>query len=197
MAGIMFLSIQDAIDEITSTIREGLGPIALISSPEELLKALPSTLMDLIIQLVATILLFLAIRFLFWKPITKILEARRDAIDKELDEAKLAKENAITVEAEMRKELDEAKEKIKEMLDQAVKDATLKKEEIISSAKEEAKRRLDNLELELEQEKKNMESSIKKEIVDIAFAAAEKIVHKEIDQKKYLDVVEDILKGGI
>ena len=83
------------------------------------------------------------------------------------------------------------------MLAAATKDANIKKEEIISSAKEEARRRLENLELELEQEKKNMESSIKKEIVDIAFAAAEKIVQKEIDQKKYLDVVEDILKGGI
>jgi F0F1-type ATP synthase membrane subunit b/b' len=55
---------------------------------------------------------------------------------------------------------------------------------------------MDNLSLELEQEKKNMESDIKKEIVDIAFKAAEKIVAREIDQDKYLDVVTDILKGG-
>ena len=197
MVIVMFLSLQDAIDSINSTIQGGLGPIYLVSRPNELLEQMPGYLVDLIIQLAATILLFLAVRFLFWKPITKILETRRDAIDKELQEAKEAKENAISVESEMRQELDEAKEKIKVMLDQALKDANYKKEEIISSAKEEAKRRLENLEIELEQEKKNMESSIKKEIVDIAFAAAEKIVQKEIDQKKYLDVVEDILKGGI
>ena len=40
-----------------------------------------------------------------------------------------------------------------------------------------------------------MSDQIKKEIVDIAFQAAEKIVAKEIDQSKYLDVVDDILKG--
>lgn len=192
----MFISITEAMDEITNAIFEGLGPIALVSNPESLIKALPSTLMDLFIQLAATILLFLAVRFLFWAPITKILEARREAIDKELEEARVAKENAILVEDELKKTLDDAKEQVKQMLDQAVKDANIKKEEIISSAQEEAKRRLENLELELEQEKKNMESSIKKEIVDIAFAAAEKIVEKEIDQKKYLDVVDDIIKGG-
>lgn len=192
----MFLGLTEAMNEITTAITSGLGPIYLMSKPGELLAAVPGYLMDLIIQLCATLILFIVVLVFFWKPITKILETRREAIDKELTEAEAAKANAILVEDELRKTLDEAKDKVKEMLDQAVKDANVKKEEIISSAKEEAKRRLENLEFELEQEKKNMESSIKKEIVDIAFAAAEKIVQKEIDQKKYLDVVDDILKGG-
>ena len=192
----MFLGLSEAMSEITAAITSGLGPIYLISNPKELLSSLPGTLMDLVIQICATFILFIAVFVFFWKPITKILETRREAIDKELTEAEAAKANAILVEDELRKTLDEAKDKVKEMLDQAVKDANVKKEEIITSAKEEAKRRLENLEFELEQEKKNMESSIKKEIVDIAFAAAEKIVQKEIDQKKYLDVVDDILKGG-
>lgn len=192
----MFLSIDSAIKAIKAAIKGGLGPIALISDPQALLKAFPAELADLIIQLSATLILFIAIRFLFWKPITNILEARRAAIDKELEEAKIAKENAVQVEEELKYELDRAKAEIKEMLDQAEKEANLKREEIVNSAKEEARRRMDNLKIELEQEKKNMESDIKKEIVDVAFKAAEKIVSREIDQDKYLDVVEDILKGG-
>lgn len=192
----MFLSIDSAVTAIKAAIKGGLGPIALISDPQALLKAFPAELADLIIQLSATLILFIAIRFLFWKPITNILEARRAAIDKELEEAKIAKENAVQVEEELKYELDRAKAEIKEMLDQAEKEANLKRDEIVNSAKEEARRRMDNLKIELEQEKKNMESDIKKEIVDVAFKAAEKIVSREIDQDKYLDVVEDILKGG-
>ena len=41
-----------------------------------------------------------------------------------------------------------------------------------------------------------MEKEIKQEIVDIAFATAEKIVAKEIDHDKYIDVVYEILKGA-
>ena len=192
----MFLSMKSAVDFINAAIQDGLGPIALISEPEKLLAALPSTMMDLIIQLCSTIILFIAVRFLFWAPITKIIETRRDAIDKELADAEEAKNNAVMIEAELKKELDDAKAKIKEMLDQAEKEANVKREEIINSAKEDAKRRMDNLAIELEQEKKNMEQDIKKEIVEVAFKAAEKIVSKEIDQNKYLDVVNDILKGG-
>ena len=192
----MFLSIDSAIKAIKAAIKGGLGPIALISDPQALLKAFPSELMDLVVQLSATLILFIAVRFLFWGPITKILETRRAQIDKELEDARIAKENAVEIEENLRLELDRAKAQVKEMLDQAEKEANLKREEIVNSAKEEARRRMDNLKIELEQEKKNMESDIKKEIVDIAFKAAEKIVSREIDQDKYLDVVEDILKGG-
>lgn len=192
----MFLDITSAVYYIKLAIQNGLGPIARISNPEELLKGLPAEIMDLIIQFSATLILFLAVRFLFWKPITDILEARRSAIDKELEEAEAAKANALEAEANLKMELENAKQKVKEMLDQAEKEANLRRDEIVNSAKEEARRRMDSLEIELEQEKKNMEDSIKKEIVDIAFKAAEKIVAKEIDQNKYLDVVEDILKGG-
>ena len=184
------------IDALEAAIKGGLGPIALISDPQALLKAFPAQLVDLVVQLSATLILFIAIRFLFWKPITKILETRRAQIDKELEDARIAKENAVEIEENLRLELDKAKAQVKEMLDQAEKEANLKREEIVNSAKEEARRRMDNLKIELEQEKKNMESDIKKEIVDIAFKAAEKIVSREIDQDKYLDVVEDILKGG-
>lgn len=192
----MFLDISSAVAAIQGAITEGLGPIALIQDQTKLLEALPTTITDLVVQLCATLILFIAVRFLFWGPITKILETRRAAIDKELEDAKIAKENALMVEESLKKELDKAKADVKAMLDQAEKEANLRREEIVSSAKEEAKRRMENLEIELEQEKKNMESDIKKEIVDIAFKAAEKIVSREIDQDKYLDVVEDILKGG-
>ena len=55
---------------------------------------------------------------------------------------------------------------------------------------------MENLKIELEQEKDSMEKEIRQQIVDIAFAAAEKIVSKEINQDKYLEVVDDILKGA-
>ena len=86
----MFLSLGDALIEISETIKSNLGPLGNFKFEWKYG-------VDVIIQLAATIILFLAIRFLFWKPITKILEDRKKAIDKELDDAKNAKENAIKI----------------------------------------------------------------------------------------------------
>lgn len=197
----MFLSLADrlgaAADSIQETIQEGLGPISLLSDTEQLKANALNFAIDFGIQICATVILFIIVRFFFWKPITKILEERRNKIDKDLKAAEVAKENAIEIEANLQKELDEAKAKIKVMLDTAERDANLRRDTIINAAKEEAKRRLDNVENELIEEKKSMEKEIRQEIVNIAFQAAEKIVQKEINHDKYLDVVDDILKGAI
>lgn len=192
----MFLvgDIADALVKIRETIQETLGP--LYQTTNLTVDRLTQYGIDFGIQIGATILLFIVVAIFFWKPITKILEQRREVIDKELNDAQKAKDNAIEIEAELNQQLTEAKAKVKEMLDKAEKDANIKREEIINQAKEEARRRMDNLKIELEQERSSMEADIRKEIVDVAFAAAEKIVSKEINQDKYIDVIDDILKGA-
>ena len=192
----MFLvgDIAEALVKIRETIQEPLGP--LYQTTKLTVDRLTQYGIDFGIQIGATILLFIVVAIFFWKPITKILEQRREVIDKELNDAQKAKDNAIEIEAELNQQLTEAKAKVKEMLDKAEKDANIKREEIINQAKEEARRRMDNLKIELEQERSSMEADIRKEIVDVAFAAAEKIVSKEINQDKYIDVIDDILKGA-
>ncbi len=188
----MILDVSEAIDDIVSTVTEALGPLANLTTATA--SDWLNYLAEVGIQLVSTIILFLAVRFFLWKPITKILEDRRDAIDKELKEAQEAKENSIQIEQELLVEREKAKAEIKALISKAEHDANVQREAIINDAKAEAKRRLDNLENELIQEKANMEADIKKEIVDIAFEAAEKIVAKEIDREKYLDFINDFLE---
>ncbi len=188
----MILGISEAIDEIISTITEALGPLANLKTATT--SDWLGYLAEVGIQLISTIILFLAVKFFLWKPITNILEKRREAIDLELKEAEDAKNNSIQIEQELLQEKERAKAEVKALISQAEHDALVQKESIINDAKAEAKRRLDNLENELVQEKANMEADIKKEIVDIAFQAAEKIVAKEIDKDKYLDFINDFLE---
>ena len=190
----LFGDISGALQKIKATIQETLGPLYQTTNLTG--DRLTQYGIDFGIQIGATILLFIIVAIFFWKPITKILEQRREVIDKELSDAQKAKENAIEIEAELNKQLQEAKEKVKEMLDRAERDASIKRDEIINQARDEARRRLDNLKLELEQERSSMEKEIRQEIVEVAFAAAEKIVSKEINQEKYISIVDDILKGA-
>lgn len=184
-------NISEVMGDVAAAVSESLGPLGngFIFTT--------ANIMEIVIQLVATIILFLVVRFFFWKPITKILESRKDIIDKSLAEASESRENAKAIELELQTELDKSKQQIKALLSKAEKDANVRREQIITEAKDEAKRRLDNLETELNLEKSKMEKQIRQEIVDIAFDAAKKIVGREIDQKKYLDVVDDILKGAM
>ena len=94
----MTLSVADKISEI---INDGLE---LILNP-------PGGFVSVIIQLIATLILFLAVRFLLWDKITAVLEERKQ----KMDDAYKAKEDALKASEElaqqMIKEEKEAREK--------------------------------------------------------------------------------------
>ena len=76
----MFLGITEALDAIIEAIKEGLGPVTSLTLTGAHIR-------DIIVQMSATILLFVIVRFFFWKPITNFLEERRKAIDENLDKS--------------------------------------------------------------------------------------------------------------
>ncbi|MDE6655896.1 MAG: ATP synthase F0 subunit B, partial [Anaeroplasmataceae bacterium] len=114
---------NEILDKIAEAVNSCLGPL-------KDLKVTGSDIRDLLIQLCATILLFVVIRVFLWKPITHILETRRQAIDQALEDAKASKENAKAIETELADELAKAKASVQEILAKAEKDGNLKREQI-------------------------------------------------------------------
>ena len=155
-----------------------------------------SWLRDFVIQLIATLLLFIVVKIFLWKPLTEFLEARRDKMDKDLIETEEAKLKAIKLQEELAKKYAEAKDEIAKLLKQAEVEGNLRKEEIIEEAKREAARRLELAKEEIEREIAQQENDIKNQIISIAFLAAEKIVGSEINQEKYLETVSMIIESG-
>lgn len=157
-------------------------------------KALAIDLLHLGIQLCSTLILFLVVRAFLWKPITNILEQRRELAMKEISDAKQKNDEATKLLDESRKEVEKAKKRAKEIVDNAVITAKLEKSEIIEDAKNEAKKRLDNVNHEIELELERQKNTLKQEIVDVAFLAAEKIVKREINKEEHIKVVEETLE---
>jgi F-type H+-transporting ATPase subunit b len=151
---------------------------------------------DFGIQIIATIILFILVRFLLWKPLTKMITARRDAIDKELNDAKEANKEAQTLKQDLSKQLVEAQEEVKRILQAAEIDGNQRRDEIITEAKEEARQRIEASRLEVEREIESKQQEIKTMIVNTAFEAASKILEHEVDKEKYLSIVEEVIEGA-
>ena len=181
---------DDVLKDIAEFVEGCLGPL---SGNGNFL----SWLRDFSIQICATLILFLCVRIFLWKPLTELLEARRNQMDKELTDAKISKEKALELENDLKAKYDAAKDEIAKLLKQAEVDGNLRKEEIIAEAKQEAARRLELAKEEIEREIAQQENDIKNQIASIAFLAAEKIVGKEINREEYLDTVTKIIESGI
>ena len=185
----MLLGMQKILEDVSSFVDKCLGPLGSDGFGWE-------TLRDIIIQLCATLLLFIIVRVFVWKRITAILETRQAAIDKELTEAKEANRKARLLVSENQDNLDSAQAEIKAKLEKAEMEANIRRDEIIAEAKAEAARRLDNVEAEIQSEVSKKNEEIHQQIVDIAMMAAEKIVEREIDHDKYIELVNQIIEGA-
>lgn len=182
-------SMNEILEQIADFVDTCLGPLGKNGFNW-------SQLRDIIIQLVATLILFIVIRVFLWKRVTGIIESRRDAIDKELDEAKKNNDKARALAADAQAKLDDALEQIKNKLDKAEYDANLRRDEIIAEARSEAERRIKKAEEEIAQDIQKKNAEIHQQIVEIAMKAAEQILGREIDQEKYLDLVNEIIEGA-
>ncbi len=188
-----FLSLNDVLEEISEFVNKCLGPLGNDGTNTQ---AMIGYVRDFIIQLISTLIIFLLIRFFIWKPITNMLENRQAAVDKELQEAKSANENAKALEADLQMKLADAQNEVRTLIESAEMDANARREEIIFEAKEEAKRRIEDAKLEIQQEAKNKQNEIQAMIVNTAFEAASKILEKEVDRNKYLKLVNEIIEGA-
>lgn len=153
-----------------------------------------SNIISIAMQLFATLLLFLCVRFFLWKKVTKLIEARQASVEKNLLDAKEEKEKAAALALEKDKEYQEAKVEARRLINEAVKEGNLQKDKIIEDAKKEAQRRLANADDEIQLELQKSKKDIKDAIVDVAFAAAEKIVKAEIDRDKHQDIIKEFIE---
>lgn len=181
---------DEILKDISQFVNDCLGPLSGSGN-------LATWLRDFLIQLCATLLLFVVVRVFLWKPITDLLEARRNKMDSELESAKEHHNNAIKLEEELKAKYEEAKLEIVKLLNDAVREGNSAKEAIINEAKLEAKRRIELANEEIEAEILQKQNDIKNQIVTIAFMAAEKIVGKEIDKNTYLKEVTNIIDSGL
>lgn len=182
MNHLIILSMADAAEKIRAIVDEALGLIT------------GNGFTDLLIQLGATLILFLAVRFLLWNKITAVLEKRKADYDKAVKE----KEDAILETAKAKEEADkvvnEAKKEGATIIEVAKERSYKEAEKIIDDAKDEAKSIIVKANEEIESDKAKAEDNIKQEIIDVAFLMASKITEKEISPNNHAKLVDDFMK---
>lgn len=180
----MFLNIADsvknAIDLGIDLLRDGAG--------------IDVTAVTFIIQICATIVLFLFVRLFLWKTVRGMIDARKANIQKELDSKDDALKELEEAKLEANNIVNNAKEEATEILDKAKNTATLEADNIKNRALAEIEaKKIASVE-QINSERKQAEDSLRNEIITVAYALAEKITEKEIDETKHQQLVDDFLK---
>ena len=144
----------------------------------------------IIFTLINTLIVFLLYRFLLHKKVMKILDARKEKINAQMQEAEDAKKAADESRAEYTARIEKSKEEANEIIAAAVKKASERESEIIAEAEENALKIKQKAEESIELEKKRALNEITDQISEVVVLAASKVCEKEIseeDNKKLID----------
>lgn len=149
---------------------------------------------DTILLAIAVFFLFLAMSYLLFNPVRKMLEDRKLKIRTELDDAAADKEGAAALKAQYEEKLKGIDKEAEEILSEARQKALRSEAKIVEEAKEEAARIIARANEEALLEKKRVVDEMKQEMISVAAAMAAKVISANIDVNIQNQLVDETIK---
>lgn len=157
-------------------------------------KNLISITWDLLFQIINTIVLFVILGKILFKPVMKIIDEREKDIQESLALGERSKKEGLAFKKEYEEKINSAKSEGQEIIKQATLRADQKSDEIISNAKLEASRIKEKTAKDVEQERIKAMHEVKNDISNIALLAASKVIEKDIDKSKHEQLINNFIK---
>ncbi len=132
--------------------------------------------LTMIVQLCSTLVLFLLARKYLWASVKKYLDARAQKMQADLTASEEAKKEALSDRQKALAQLQEASGKAEDIVNAAVKQAKEEKSMILEQAGKEADAYKKKAREQIEAERLAMYSDVRTEMVEVAIAAAGKLI---------------------
>lgn len=150
---------------------------------------------DLAIVTAIIFVLLLAVLWKFaWGPIVAALDQRESSVAEQLADAKRNQEEARRLLAEHQQQLSGAAAEVKQMLEQARRDADAQKQEIIDSAQAAASAEKDRALREITAAKNSAMEELARTSVDTAVDLAGRIVRRQLNPEEHSELIGDALQ---
>lgn len=149
---------------------------------------------DTVLLAIAIFFLFLALSYLLFNPVRKMLKDRQEKIETDIDTALADKKDAAALKAEYEAKLKNIDKEAEQILSEARQKALKNEAKIVDEAKEEAARIIQRANEEAELSKKRAMDEVKQEMITVASMMAAKVVAANIDATVQDTLVEETLK---
>lgn len=151
-------------------------------------------LWSILISFANLILLFFLVKKFLFQPVKRILAKRQSEIDAHYMEAEEAERKASADKDSWAKKMQTAEDEANAILHDATENAKSRGDKIVSEAKTVAEGIIRQAEFEAELEHKKAVDEIKREIVEVSGALAEKVLEREIDTADHRDLIDSFIE---
>lgn len=157
----------------------------------ELLKLLDTS--QIIAQALSFFILFFILRLLVWKRFLKVLDDRKERIASEFKEIEDSKAGAARLKSDYEDRLNNIDRIAQARLEEAVSEGKRIAEEIRKNANAEAMQIIVKTDEAIKEDLSRAREEFRDEIVDIAIAAAGKVIEERLTESQDRKIVEDFL----
>ena len=134
------------------------------------------------------------LKIILFDPLLTFLNERSKAIKESMDKSEESRSEADKLLGEQKEELQKARIEARSIIEHSVSEAQKESKEIMKRAHEEATREKESVRQELLREAERIKKGLRQEIASFSVLLAEKIIEKEIDQKKHMEIIDKNLK---
>jgi F-type H+-transporting ATPase subunit b len=120
-------------------------------------------------------------------------QAREERIQKTLDDARQAREEARLALEEQRRELARSREEAQRIIAQGKQDAETLRQELLTRTQAEQREMLERAKGDIERERDQAIESLRREAVEIAIAATSHLLHRRVDAEEDRRLVAEFL----
>ena len=153
--------------------------------------------LTVLVQLCSTFVLFLIAKIFLWPSVKKFLDARAEKMQEELALSQQAKEEALADRKVALEQLNTASTKSEEIVSAAIQQAKQEKKQILAQADKEAAAVKQRAQEQIGAERREMYASMKKEMVDVAFSAAGKLIGEREGEKVDRQAIDAFVKEEV
>ena len=148
-----------------------------------------------LIVLISIILLLFLVKYFAWDKIEAMLEARRQKISKDLDEAEKKRKAAEEIQANAKEIIHNAEAKGQEILNSTREAASKMQDEMIKEGRDVVSRMKLDGQREVDSMKQRALAQMQDQIVDLSVQLASQILNKELTEQTHQDVIESFIEG--
>jgi len=152
------------------------------------------TLPSFIGQLINFLILLGLLTFFGYKPIRRMLDERSNRIKQSMEQTEATKKEYERARIEVEKQISKGRDEGQSIIGQAAQAGERIEEEARQGARKEAQAIVDRTREELERDRDKIVDELRKEFVDTAILAAEKVISETLDKEKHRRLIEQTLK---
>ena len=146
-------------------------------------------------QIVNFLILFIALRFLLWKPLLQKLDERRAMLEKEKDDATAIEEARANIEDDRTHALEEAREEARAVVAEAQEQASVLTDQAAQEASREVDTIVESARQAAEEDRNRTLGKMRGQIAALAISAAQQIIGEKLDEERQRALVDAFFSG--